>query len=492
MLATHTVDPEDPASSAGQDLFTINAGGFSATVDAFARDERSDGLWFVSMVGSQTALKAIWASLLKQPPDTAHLIRGADGMALSGGYQRCQIPHETLGTWTTKIVRLPATGGWHALVYSRTAEYAFENDSFLLLAQSEEEAPALHHRFLDRRSPLPLHGSWAGWLWERGIDEKEIVPLQSVGVSAYRCSPRGQEAPQGPVRRGGVGQTHAARRDVRWIGRPSERWSGSRPNAGTSQSPPEAAHERRDDMRLAAQAKGGFYPTPERVVDLIADLIHTPLSHYNAGTARRSASSTPAAGRETRCNRLAGERLDRPNAMSIETYGVELHRDRAEEAEERLDRTLASDLFATSIANGAFGLLLLNPPYDFDSEDRRTEHVVPDADDALPGRERPARVHRAQAAPRGLGALPVNPLRADAVLGVPIARARGLRPGRDDGLPEGRSRSRCCRREHGARVVPGRAGAAAPPSLYGVHARHDAERRRPVHHPHGRSHSGGR
>ena len=79
MLATHTIDPED--------LYTISAGGFSATADAFARDEETDGLWFVSMVGSQTALKAIWASLLKQPPDVAHIIRGADGMALSGRLQ---------------------------------------------------------------------------------------------------------------------------------------------------------------------------------------------------------------------------------------------------------------------------------------------------------------------------------------------------------------------------------------------------------------------
>ena len=68
MLAIHTVDPED--------LFTISAAGFSATADAFARDDRTDGLWFVSMVGSQTALKAIWASLLKQPPDPAFLIQG--------------------------------------------------------------------------------------------------------------------------------------------------------------------------------------------------------------------------------------------------------------------------------------------------------------------------------------------------------------------------------------------------------------------------------
>ena len=97
----------DPELDTGQDLYTITAGGFSATADAFARDPDSDGLWFLSMVGSQTALKAIWASLLKQPPEPAHLIQGADGMALSGGYLRCVIPHETIGTWTTKIARLP-------------------------------------------------------------------------------------------------------------------------------------------------------------------------------------------------------------------------------------------------------------------------------------------------------------------------------------------------------------------------------------------------
>ena len=72
MLATeHTLDPEA--------LYTINAAGFSATADAFARDPHSQGLWFLSMVGSQTALKAIWASLLKQPPDVAHLIQGPMG-----------------------------------------------------------------------------------------------------------------------------------------------------------------------------------------------------------------------------------------------------------------------------------------------------------------------------------------------------------------------------------------------------------------------------
>ena len=126
-------------------------------------------------------------------------------------------------------------------------------------------------------------------------------------------------------------------------------------------------------MRLAAQAKGGYYPTPERVVDLIAELVHTPTGYYNRGR-ETIRILDPCCGAGDALQRLA-EGLDRPNAMPIETYGVELHRDRAEEAERRLYRTLASDLFATSIANGAFGLLLLNPPYDFDSEDKRTEHA---------------------------------------------------------------------------------------------------------------------
>ena len=127
-------------------------------------------------------------------------------------------------------------------------------------------------------------------------------------------------------------------------------------------------------MRLEAQAKGGYYPTPDRVVDLIADVIRTPKgNYYGAGETLRILD--PCCGAGDALYRLA-EGLNRPDAVSIETYGVELHRDRAEEAAHRLDRTLASDLFATSIANGAFGLLYLNPPYDFDSGgDKRVEHA---------------------------------------------------------------------------------------------------------------------
>ena len=126
-------------------------------------------------------------------------------------------------------------------------------------------------------------------------------------------------------------------------------------------------------MRLAAQAKGGFYPTPPRVTDLIAELIQPPAGYARDDETLRILD--PCCGEGTALDRLA-DSLRKPHAAPVETYGVELHTDRAEEAKSRLDHVLGTDLFATSIANGAFGLLYLNPPYDWDSgEEKRVEHA---------------------------------------------------------------------------------------------------------------------
>ncbi len=126
-------------------------------------------------------------------------------------------------------------------------------------------------------------------------------------------------------------------------------------------------------MRLAAQAKGGFYPTPPRVIDLIAGLVSAPVSYRGRGQEELRILD-PCCGAGDAAAQLA-ERLRGRNGPPIETFGVELHRERAQEASERLGRALAADLFQTSVANGAFGLLFLNPPYDYDSENRRTEHA---------------------------------------------------------------------------------------------------------------------
>ena len=127
-------------------------------------------------------------------------------------------------------------------------------------------------------------------------------------------------------------------------------------------------------MRLAAQAKGGYYPTPDRIVDMIGGLMRQPYGYHNAAKASIRALD-PCCGPGEALGRLTGL-LRQGSTAAVETYGVELHKERAEEATERLDHVLPADAFQTSIANGAFGLLFLNPPYDWEQDDKkRVEHA---------------------------------------------------------------------------------------------------------------------
>jgi hypothetical protein len=85
--------------------------------------------------------------------------------------------------------RLPASAAYHGMLVPDLAAYAGDQQHFLLLARDEDEAPALHYRFVNRRVDLPLHPSWAEWLWDRGLASGETEALHSVGIHAYRCRP---------------------------------------------------------------------------------------------------------------------------------------------------------------------------------------------------------------------------------------------------------------------------------------------------------------
>jgi hypothetical protein len=165
-------------------LHTIHAAGFSAAVDAFAQD--GEQLWFISMLGSQQSVRALWARLVKG--ETAYLSEGN----LDGG-SPCWLAREAWGTWRFHGARLPSSAAYHGILVPDLASYTCERPDFLLLARTEDEAPTLHYRFLSRRVNLPLHPSWAEWLWERGFASGEAEALHSAGISAYRCRPH---APQ--------------------------------------------------------------------------------------------------------------------------------------------------------------------------------------------------------------------------------------------------------------------------------------------------------
>ena len=161
------------------ELLTIRAGGFSATVDGCARD--ADELWFVSMLGHQQAVRAIWARLVKG--EAAYLSE------TELGGQPVPLAHEAWGTWRFSGLRLPSGSAYHGMLVPELAAFAADRRDFLLLARQPDEARHLHYRFLNRRLDLPLHPSWAEWLWRRGLENGEVKMLTSVGVHAFRCRP---------------------------------------------------------------------------------------------------------------------------------------------------------------------------------------------------------------------------------------------------------------------------------------------------------------
>jgi hypothetical protein len=176
------IGADSPARDAPGALQTrhIRAAGFGAAVDACVT-ERSE-IWFLSLLGNQQSIRALWARLVKG--EIAYLADdqfagGVPYWLATGVRQQCRF----------HVTRLPSTGAHHALLVPDAALYAAEQQEFLLLARNPEELPLLHYRFLNRRIDLPLHPTWSGWLWERALHTGEARALDAIGILAYRCEP---------------------------------------------------------------------------------------------------------------------------------------------------------------------------------------------------------------------------------------------------------------------------------------------------------------
>jgi predicted RNA methylase len=106
--------------------------------------------------------------------------------------------------------------------------------------------------------------------------------------------------------------------------------------------------------RFQSQAKMQYYPTPTAIAEAVARSV----TRSGPGLIR---TIDPACGEGTALL-LTTASLGDP----IERYGIELNQDRAQTARSVLTRVLRTDIRSTRVANNAFGLVYLNPPYDFD------------------------------------------------------------------------------------------------------------------------------
>jgi hypothetical protein len=171
---------QETANGAHTEVRQIRAEGFSAWVDACA--QKAGEIWLLSILGNQQSVRAIWARLIK-----GEVVYLAENEHASG--TQCWLAREAWGTWRFVKGRLPSGSATHGMLVPELASYPAEKRDFLLLPRNEAEAPSLHYRFLNRRLDLPLHPSWASWLWDRGLDTEEAEPLEAFGVAAYHCRP---------------------------------------------------------------------------------------------------------------------------------------------------------------------------------------------------------------------------------------------------------------------------------------------------------------
>jgi SAM-dependent methyltransferase len=117
-------------------------------------------------------------------------------------------------------------------------------------------------------------------------------------------------------------------------------------------------------MRLEGVAKAGYYPTPSSVVERVAALIRPARS-----TPRQVVRLLdPCCGTGAALQQLV-------DVVGGETYGIEIARDRYDDAQSILNHALCASAFAVRLAHGAFSCLWLNPPYDYDDEAKRLEHA---------------------------------------------------------------------------------------------------------------------
>jgi hypothetical protein len=157
-------------------------------------------LWFLSLLGRQEAVKALWARLVKG--ELATLI-----FEDVGGARFCTLAPEGPRGWRFFTASLRATAAYHGVLVPEAALSSAERPDFLLVVRHLQEGAGLHYRFLNRRLELPLHPSWAGWLWDRALRTGEAVALESHGFQGYRCIPNSDALVKdlgAAVRRGAV------------------------------------------------------------------------------------------------------------------------------------------------------------------------------------------------------------------------------------------------------------------------------------------------
>jgi hypothetical protein len=153
-------------------LYPIHAMGIQAYCSDLIVDSiDSETVFFMSVAGYQATVKGIIANLL----DNYGISVEVDG-------NNHYLTRGNFG-YKAQLKKLPS-GLVHAVVFPRLAlpkSDAEGQDTFFILADNRDEVLTLFFRHLDERTDIPLHPSWANWLW-KAFEQQEGWLLEAQTI----------------------------------------------------------------------------------------------------------------------------------------------------------------------------------------------------------------------------------------------------------------------------------------------------------------------
>jgi len=158
-------------------LSPIDARGIRAYCSDMIVDPQDlDTVYFMSVCGCQTTVKGIKAKFL-QGRGISLKLQGADHYLTCSGR-----------SYKSKLKKLPS-GSVHAVLVPKFAlprRGAQNQNSFFVFTKESRAKEALFFRHLDEKSDIPMHPSWAGWLWQLFEEQEGWLNRLKTLVGNYK------------------------------------------------------------------------------------------------------------------------------------------------------------------------------------------------------------------------------------------------------------------------------------------------------------------
>jgi hypothetical protein len=169
-----------PSPSAPSAFLYADHEGAVALVHAYRTNGR-DEVRFLSVGGAAEVVKAVLSGL--RISRTLTLIERTEesdprrpSRRLVGSLMLAADPP------TRQLIRRLPCGAAHGILYPDPAPTETPQQFSLILPESQRpNAPRLLLRYIDHRTTLPLHASWADWLWRLFDEEAYLEPLEGTG-----------------------------------------------------------------------------------------------------------------------------------------------------------------------------------------------------------------------------------------------------------------------------------------------------------------------